>query len=192
MLDVADKFINFPTLETERCLLRSFVSDDVHDVFDYMSDDSVTQYLPWDSVTTLDEARIRMQRYYRIFKEQTGFVWAIVNKSNDKVMGMCLLFHFSLDHHRAEIGYALGADWWRQGFMTEVASAVIDYGFDEMGFHSMEAKIDPANVGSQRLLEKVGFVQEAYYRENYYDEGLDKFTDTAVFSLLKSTWISKD
>ncbi|MEM6530324.1 MAG: GNAT family protein [Chloroflexota bacterium] len=52
----------------------------------------------------------------------------------------------------------------------------------------MMARIDPANVGSQKLLEKLGFVQEGYFRENYYDENTGTFGDTAMFSLLESGW----
>lgn len=188
MLDISDRLTNFPELETERCILRAITPNDIHDVFEYMSDDKVTQYLPWTTASTLDEAQERMDRYLIMFEKQTGIVWGIVNKSNNKLMGIFLLWQFVLPHFRAEIGYALGSKWWRQGFTMEVASTVLDYGFNDLKFHSMEAHIDPENIGSQRLLEKLGFVQEAYFRENYYDKNLDEFTDTAVFSLLKSTW----
>jgi ribosomal-protein-alanine N-acetyltransferase len=57
-----------------------------------------------------------------------------------------------------------------------------------MGLHSVEAQIDPANRASRRVLEKLGFVQEGYFRENYYDPVEARFTDTAVFSLLSATW----
>jgi [ribosomal protein S5]-alanine N-acetyltransferase len=187
MLDISDQFANFPELETERCILRAISPEDIHDAFEYMSDDRVTQYLPWDTVSTLDEAQKRLQKYLTVFDEQTGITWGIINKANNKMMGIFLLWHFSLSHFRAEIGYVLGSDWWQQGFMAEVASAVLDYGFHEIKFHSMEAHIAPENIGSQRLLEKLGFIQEGYFRENYYDKNLDEFTDTAVFSLLKST-----
>lgn len=188
MLDIAHHFETFPELETERCILRAITMDDSQDVFDYISDDKVTKYLPWDTATKLEEAEERITRYQRMFNQQTGIVWGIVNKENHKLMGMCLLFHLVLDHHRGEIGYALGSRWWRQGFMLEVATAVLDYCLNEIGFHSLEAKIDPNNIGSQGLLEKLGFVQEGYFREDFYDATLDKFTDTAVFSLLKSNW----
>lgn len=189
MLDLSNNFATFPELETERCVLRAITPDDIHDIFEYMSDDSVTQYLPWDTASTLEEADATIQRYRTIFEEQTGIAWGIMNKTNHKLIGICLLWHFNLSHFRAEIGYMLGSSWWGQGFMTEVTSAVLDYGFNDMGFHSMEAHIDPNNIGSQRLLEKLGFIQEGYFRENYYDKNLDEFQDTAVFSLLKSTWI---
>jgi [ribosomal protein S5]-alanine N-acetyltransferase len=57
-----------------------------------------------------------------------------------------------------------------------------------MGLHSVEAVIDPANAGSRRVLEKLGFVQEGYFRESYYESHMGRFTDSAVFSLLRSDW----
>ncbi len=58
------------------------------------------------------------------------------------------------------------------------------------GLHSVEAQIEPNNTGSRRVLEKLGFVQEGYFRENFFVN--DAFTDTAVFSLLKADWLERD
>ncbi len=72
--------------------------------------------------------------------------------------------------------------------MTEAVSAALTFGFQAMALHSVEAQIAPENIGSRRVLEKLGFVQEAYFQENYYEPAEERFTDTAVFSLLKSAW----
>jgi ribosomal-protein-alanine N-acetyltransferase len=76
--------------------------------------------------------------------------------------------------------------------MTEALGAMLDFGFTRMGLHSVEAHIHPANSGSRRVLEKLGFTQEGYFRENYYDPVEARFTDTAVYSLLKVIWMSRD
>ena len=189
MLDVSDKLATFPELETERCILRPITYDDVPDFFEVMSDDQVTQYLPWETATNLDMPKEYVKRYQKMFEEQKGIIWGIVNKDNGKLMGNCLLFNFNLPHHRAELGYALGSAWWRQGFMLEVTTRVVDYAFNNLSFHSLEAHIAPQNTGSHKLLEKLGFVQEAYFRENFYNAEQNKFEDDAVFSLLKSDWV---
>ncbi len=188
MLDISQTFAQFPMLETERCLLRELTLNDSQDLFALVRDEAVTRYLPWETATTLDEAEQRIQRYLKHFEEQTAIVWGIENKSNQRLIGICLLLRFALADHRTELGYALGKQWWGQGFASEATRAVVEYGFRGMNFHSMEAHISPANIGSQKVLEKLGFVQEAYFRENYYDANLDTFEDTAVFSLLKSVW----
>jgi ribosomal-protein-alanine N-acetyltransferase len=72
--------------------------------------------------------------------------------------------------------------------MTEAIGAVLGFGFTTMGLHSVEAQIHPENTGSRRVLEKLGFVQEGYFRENFYEPADGSFTDTAVFSLLQADW----
>jgi ribosomal-protein-alanine N-acetyltransferase len=85
-------------------------------------------------------------------------------------------------HHRTEIGYALNADYWRRGIMDEAMSAAIDYCFRVLDFHSIEANTAPENEASGRILEKHGFVQEAYFRENFYSDG--QFLDSRIYSKL--------
>ena len=66
--------------------------------------------------------------------------------------------------------------------MQESIKEVIDYGFNVMKLHSIEANVNPDNAASIRLLERNKFKREAYYKENFYFNG--KFLDTAIYSLL--------
>jgi [ribosomal protein S5]-alanine N-acetyltransferase len=86
------------------------------------------------------------------------------------------------EHYRAEIGYLLHGSLHGKGVMTEAMRAVLDFGFNTMQLHSVEAVVDPENAASIGLLQKAGFVREGYYRESFFFEG--KFLDTAVYSLL--------
>ncbi len=129
--------------------------------------------------------------YHNSFQKQTGLMWGVFHRETDALMGTCVLWNFVRQHYRAEIGYLLHPDWWRQGIMTEVVTVAIDFIFTEIQLHSLEAQIDPENAASRRLLEKLGFVQEGYFCENYYDTAKSKFVDTAVFSLLKSNWTQR-
>ena len=66
--------------------------------------------------------------------------------------------------------------------MKEALLAVINFGFTEMKLHSIEAHINPENTASGSILEKSGFIREAYFKEDFFFGG--KFIDTAVYSLL--------
>ena len=68
--------------------------------------------------------------------------------------------------------------------MQEAIEPVIDWGFNTIQLHSIEATVNPDNIASKNILLKNGFVQEAYFKENFYYEG--QFLDTVIFSLLKS------
>ena len=77
----------------------------------------------------------------------------------------------------------LHPDFWGKGIMKEALMAAIDFGFTEMNLHSIEAHINPENTVSGILLEKTGFIREAYFKEDFYFRG--KFIDTAVYTLLE-------
>jgi [ribosomal protein S5]-alanine N-acetyltransferase len=67
--------------------------------------------------------------------------------------------------------------------MKEAIIPVIDYGFNQMGLHSIEAHIDPENIATAALLESCSFIREAYFKENVFFAG--RFKNTAIYSLLK-------
>ena len=66
--------------------------------------------------------------------------------------------------------------------MHEACEALIKFAFEDVGFHSLEAVINADNYGSIKVVEKLGFVREAYFKENAVRKG--KFIDTVVYSLL--------
>jgi ribosomal-protein-alanine N-acetyltransferase len=135
-----------------------------------------------------EQALKRVEGIQEAFREQSGIRWAISPRGAGQLIGSGGFWRLDKPHFRAEIGYELAPEWWGQGVMTEAVGAMLAFGFTAMRLHSVEAQIHPENTGSRRVLEKLGFVQEGYFRENFYDPGMAKFTDTAVFSLLHSAW----
>ena len=189
MLDLTAAFAAFPVIETERFLLRAVTLDDVADIFRIMSDLRVTRYFGALPMTALGQAQQRVEAIQTAFQEYAGVRWAIANRANGQLIGTGGFWRLIKPHYRAEIGYELAPEWWGQGVMTEALGAMLGFGFTHMGLHSVEAQIHPDNHGSRRVLEKLGFVQEGYFHENYYDPVEAGFTDTAVFSLLRTAWM---
>lgn len=190
MLDLTTAFAQFPTLTTRRWILRAPTAHDVEDIYQIMSDPRVIRYFGSLPMTTREQAAERVASFQRAFAEQSGIRWAISEPRSGRLIGTCGYWRIIKPHCRAEIGYELASEWWGQGVMPEALSAVLAFGFTTMGLHTVEAQIHPENGGSRRVLEKLGFVQEGYFRENYFDLVEDRFTDTAVFSLLKRDWLS--
>ena len=71
-----------------------------------------------------------------------------------------------------------------KGIVSEVVGLLIDYGFNQMNLHSVEAIIVPGNTASARVLEKNGFIKEAHFIENEFYDG--QFIDSVVYSLLNN------
>ncbi len=101
------------------------------------------------------------------------------------MIGTIGLWRIIKEHYRAEIGYMLLPEHWKKGFAKEAVLKVVEYGFDEMKLHSIEAHINPKNAASAGLLEITGFVREAYFKEDFFFNGA--FEDTAIYSLLLTT-----
>ncbi len=175
-------FTPFPVLSTERLLLRKLVPEDVHAVFFLRSDERVMKYIDKEPVKTLDEAMAFIEKIDGLIQNNEAINWAIVHKESQQAIGYIGFWNFQPQHYRSEIGYVLHPDFWNQSIIPEAMKAALGYGFNEMDLHSVEANVNPENIGSIKVLEKLRFVREAYFRENYYYNG--KFLDSAIYSLI--------
>jgi ribosomal-protein-alanine N-acetyltransferase len=176
------KFDKFPVLETERLRLRELTMDDVPVLFEMRTNELTTRFTDRSKMKTMEEAVEKMKTILALVEKRDGIAWAIEMKESGKQIGDISFWRIDKEHYRAEIGYALLPDYWEKGYMTEAARCAIDYGFSMLNFHSIEANVNPNNIASIRLLEKMKFVREAYFRENFYFNG--KFLDSAIYSLL--------
>lgn len=191
MLDLMNAFNTFPILETTRLRLREISEVDADDMFRIMSDPEVMHYFGMLPMTARAQAVQRAHWSQEAFAEREGIRWAIVERSSGRFLGTCGYWRIVKEHDRAEIGYELAPAAWGRGIMTEALGVVLDFGFLAMRLHSVEAQIHPDNAGSRRVLEKLGFEREGYFRENFYDPVEGRYTDTAVYSLIKPDWLKR-
>lgn len=183
---LSPNFTPFPTLNTERLHLRKVTPNDAPEMFFMRSDERVMKYIDKERAKTVEEGLAFITLINDLEANNNAVTWAITLKGDPKLIGTVCLWNFKKAHYRAEIGYALHPDLQRQGFMQEVITTVLDYGFNTLHLHSIEAIINPGNTASASLLEKNNFVREAYYKENFFYNG--HFLDSAVYSLLKANF----
>lgn len=176
-------FLPFPNLESERLLLRQVSVNDAAEAFALRSNPETMKYIPRPLVTTVEEALEHIKMINDKIESGEGINWAITEKGNPKLLGIIGHYRIKWEHFRSEIGYMLLPEAQGKGIITEAIQLLIDYGFNEMKMHSLEAIIDPDNLASARVLEKNNFVKEAHLRENEFYDG--KFLDTVIYSLLK-------
>jgi [ribosomal protein S5]-alanine N-acetyltransferase len=178
-------FTPFPILKTKRLLLRKMVLEDAPALFFLRSDESVLKYLNKEPSTGLQEIVYFISSINKSVDEDETIMWAITLKENPALLiGTVCFWNISKENHRAEIGYLLHPQYWGRGIMTETLLQVIDYGFSVLKFHSITAVINPDNTGSATILEKLGFVKEAHFKEDVFFRG--KFLDSAVYSKLNN------
>lgn len=179
---LALNFTPFPTLTTDRLILRKITLEDAPELFFMRTDDRVMKYIERPRPATINETIEFINKIDGLEKSNDLITWGIALKNEPKLIGTVCYLNIKKENYRSELGYALHPDFHNKGIMNEVLTAVIDYGFKVMKLHSIEANINPANIASQKLLEKHEFVREAYFKENFFWQG--KFLDSAIYSLL--------
>jgi ribosomal-protein-alanine N-acetyltransferase len=176
-------FSPFPEIRTKRLLLRRMTGADASALFSLRTNDKVMQFIGREKMKAIEEAETFIQKVNTSVDANESIMWAITLLEEPTAMiGTICFWNILTDHYRAEVGYVLHPDLWHKGIMKEAVAAVIDFGFKEMKLHGIEGHINPENVVSGIVLEKCGFVREAYFKENFYFKG--KFFDSAVYSLL--------
>lgn len=70
--------------------------------------------------------------------------------------------------------------------MTEVISKIIEFGFNNLGLNRIEAFVEPENMGSRKVLEKVGFTEEGILKEHFYWR--NRFVDNVLYAMLKKEY----
>jgi len=175
-------FDPFPVIETERLLLRRVVREDAKDLFLLRSDKEVMKYIGRPLAVSTDDILVLIDKFDTSLKQGEGISWAITLKEENLLKGTIGFWRIIRDHHRAEIGYMLHPGLHGKGIMQEALTAVLDYGFQVMKLHTVEAIVEPGNESSVRMLEKNNFIKEGHFKENFFFEGI--FRDSLVFSLL--------
>jgi ribosomal-protein-alanine N-acetyltransferase len=175
-------FNPFPNLETERLLLRRIDAIDVNEIFALRSNPETMKYIPRPIAKTTEDALEHIAIIDAKIETNEGINWAITLKGDPKLIGLIGHYRIKPEHFRTEIGYMLLPEFNGKGIITEAIKEVVNYGFKVMQLHSIEAIIAPENFGSEKVLQKNGFVKEAHLKENEFYEG--RFLDTVIYSIL--------
>jgi RimJ/RimL family protein N-acetyltransferase len=174
------------TLTTERLKLRWLIEDDVAGHYAVMSDPIVARYWSSEPWTGIGQAEKAIADAIAAYADGSVLRFGIELLSTGELIGNAGLHHFFEQNRRCEIGYALASKHWGQGYATEALRAAIQYGFDALDLNRIEADIDPRNIGSARVLEKLGFRKEGYMPERWLVGG--ETADTAFYGLLRRYW----
>ncbi|GAS81205.1 GCN5 family acetyltransferase [Paenibacillus amylolyticus] len=177
----------FPELETKRLLLKEIRQSDSQDIFHIFSSDEVTKFYDVESFKNMKQAEALIQRWNERFENGQVIRWGIALKSDGRVIGTCGFHGWLKQHHKAAMGYELAPEFWQQGYMTEVAQEIVEYGFNNLELNRIEAFVEPENTGSRELLKKIGFSEEGILKENYYWK--DRFVDNVIYAFLKKEYV---
>jgi ribosomal-protein-alanine N-acetyltransferase len=180
----AGVFDSFPELESGDLVFRSFKLADAGFIYKIRSNPKVMEFMDAPTHKSLEDSENMVGIIRTAYCEMKGINWIIASKETGEQLGYFGFWRLMPDHCRGEIGYALSPDYWGKGIMKEALKRMIEFGFNDLCLHSIEANVNPGNISSIKLLERAGFKQEAYFRENYLFDG--KYYDSLIYSLLET------
>jgi [ribosomal protein S5]-alanine N-acetyltransferase len=148
-------------LETKRLLLRVLTMDDLDALFALYSDTDVKKYV-YTEAMTLEETREELTWAIKVYKEQPGFgLWATVHKETGDFIGRCGLLQWMIeDRPEVELTYMLAKQYWGLDLGTEVAHALVEYGFEQLKCSRLICCIDRENQASINVAKNLGMTFE--------------------------------
>lgn len=188
MNNLEQHFCVFPQLNTQRLVLRKLEVSDAEEMFEYSSRPEASQYANWEPHTSVEYTKefLRWLKWqYRFHKVKT---WGITLKNGGKLIGTVSFVKIDKETTSAEIGYTVSSAFWGNGYATEAVQKLLEFGFLELGFQRIFAKVVKENVKSSRVLERLGFTYEGTLRNSMVIH--KKLCDVSYYSILKSEFMA--
>jgi ribosomal-protein-alanine N-acetyltransferase len=148
-----------PVIETERIILRQLTMDDMDNLLEIFSDPEAMRYYP--STKNEEETIKWIEWNLKGYQEHGMGLWAAILKESGEFVGQVGLVVQEVDQEKEfEIGYLFLRKFWGRGLATEGAIACKEYGFNTLGVDRLISIIDPNNMPSRRVAERVGMLLE--------------------------------
>ncbi|OXA99944.1 GNAT family N-acetyltransferase [Flavobacterium plurextorum] len=179
----------FPTIKTERLLLRQFADSDLENVFKGLSHPEVIKYYGV-SFQTLEATKEQMLFFADLEKNETGIWFAICSADNKIFYGAGGLNNLSKEHKKAEIGFWLISNFWGQGIMKEAMPLICNYGFDNLELHRIEGFVESENMNCKNAMAKLDFQYEGTMKDCEIKN--NKFISLDIYAKIKDNLIKPE
>lgn len=165
-------------LKTPRLVLRHQVIEDLDDLWALYGNPNITKYIP-DAPGSRKEAKEELEWFMNGHPKHPELgLWATIHKETGKFIGRCGLLPWTIDgKNEVEVAYTIAQEYWGQGLGTEVAQAVLEYGFYKLNLSRLICLIDADNIASKRVAEKIGMTFEK--------EGRDEMGSFLIYSRMR-------
>lgn len=169
-------------LETPRLILRRAKIEDAEAMFrNWANDPEVTKYLTWPPHSDIAVTKQLLTSWVDSYEREDYYQWMIVHKQIAEPIGSIMVSTLGRAQS-AHVGYCIGKNWWHQGIMTETLKAVMDFLFDEVGYHRVESMHDSNNPNSGKVMNKCGMKYEGTLR--MADRNNQGICDACYYGLL--------
>lgn len=174
-------------MEVNLIYLRELRLTDWIDVHAYASQERVCLFQPWGP-NTYEQTQIFVNQIIEDAQgaPRTRYAYAIIEQNINKMIGMIEINIRSTIDRSGEISYIIHPDYWGKGIATDASSLLLEVGFEKFDLHRIYATCDPRNLGSSRVLLKIGMTYEGRLRDALLIK--DGWRDSLLFSILEQEW----
>ncbi|KWX80222.1 GNAT family acetyltransferase [Paenibacillus riograndensis] len=175
----------FETISTDRLIIRTLEMKDKDALFKYRSIPEVYKFQTWQP-KEVNEVE-KFISYNMAVVPNAGDTWlqVAISSKDGQLLGD-IGIHYMDDGFHMELGYTLSPEFEGKGYASEAVRAVIDYVFSGLGKHRVTCSVDPDNLKSIRLLERLGFRKEAHFIKSYRMN--NEWYDDCVYAILADEW----
>ena len=183
----------FP-LQTPRLVIRRMRPADLEPLAAYRNDPVVWRYQGWNVPYTEADAQAFLAE---MSTREIGVPgqWiqvAVALKEEDSIIGDVAFRVNRSRQAEAEIGVTLAQSYHGGGYAQEAILRLLEYLFETLQLHRVFALIDPTNVPSLRLVERLGFRREGHFIENYWDNHTNAWVDEYHYAMLQREWQNRE
>jgi ribosomal-protein-alanine N-acetyltransferase len=174
-----------PVLQGEGFTLRELRSSDATSLLALLTTEEVTRFIS-PPPTTIEGFERFIQ--WAVHERQAGryLCFAIVPDGYDTAVGLFQVRQLNASFETAEWGFALGSAFWGSGLFAKGSELVVEFAFDVLGVHRLEARAAVQNGRGNGALHKIGAVKEGILRKSFLRGG--KYLDQALWTILDEDW----
>jgi len=148
--------VPFVPLDTPRLALVALSLEHAPAVFAYASDPEISRLVAWPRHENIEASQRFVARAMVGYAEGGYYEWGLIRRTDQAVLGNCGFGALDVTRGVGDIGYVLARPYWGQGYATEAAAAVLQFGFVQLGLRLIEAQAFPENIASLRVMAKLG------------------------------------
>ncbi len=171
IIELSSIYIQWNGMRTPRLAFRKLHLEDEQAVYHYSSNPEVTKYVIFPTHQSLEDTRAFINLSMEKYKKGQVACWAVTLKDTGAMVGTADFCWWSMEQHKAEVGFCFATEHWGIGYASEALMALIKFGFTYMDLHRTEARCFQENKASARVMEKAGMIHEGLMRDFIYVKG---------------------
>lgn len=176
-------YSSFPTMTTRRLYMRPMNYGDADAIMALFGSPEVLRFLNQPPTDTLEKSLKLIDWLNELFEKKQSVQWGIILCDNDQFIGTCGYYGWNRENRHVDIGYHIVPSHWGRGYATEACLAVVNWCFENLNVHRVQADCTDGHFASERVLLKCGFKVEGIWRESCWEHG--RFVDIKQFGLLR-------